>query len=172
MLDGPFVKATGFKLHHLDLLSDVLNAQRTGQPDRAPLDESLDVLPPNQRNVLAEAVSVGLDEAGAMLRFLLAHVVEDLRGVGIRFAQTISEIAVDATVLFFQKHSQSQNLSLGKLSEFLRHPFLFVQNEARRDSTSTIERPEFISATRSPGVHENPTDGCRARLSRHGQAWR
>jgi hypothetical protein len=57
-----------------------------------------------------------------MLRFLLAHFVEDLRRVGIRLAETIGEIAVNATVLLFQKNSQGQNLALGKLSEFPRHP--------------------------------------------------
>ncbi len=137
MLDGPFVKATGFELHHLDLLPDVIDAQWTDQPDRAALDEALDVMPPDQGNVLAEAASVGLDQAGTMLRFLLAHLVEDLRGVRIRVAQTIGEIAVNTAVLLFQGNSQSQNLALGKISELLGHPFLLGPFPRRPDHTAS-----------------------------------
>jgi len=55
MLDGSFIEATSFELHHLDLLPDVIDAQWTDQPDRAALNEALDVMPANQGNVLAEA---------------------------------------------------------------------------------------------------------------------
>src|ERR1700730_17536146 len=110
LLDGPFAKTTALELHHLDLLADVIDAQGADQPDRAPLEEALHVMPPNQRNMLAEAASVGLDQARAMLRFLRAHLVEDLRGVGIDLPQTVGEIAVNVAVLLFQENSQSQNL--------------------------------------------------------------
>src|ERR1700687_2069525 len=147
MLDCPFVETTGLELHHLDLLPDVIDAQRAGQPDRAPLDEALHVMPPDQGNMLAEAASVGLDQAGTMLGFLLAHLVEDLRGVGIGLPQTVGEIAVNTAVLLFQGNSQSQNLALGKLAEFLRHLFLFVSSVPSVSSyfqngnrTETIQR--------------------------------
>ena len=119
VLDGPFVKATSLELHHLDLLSDVLDPQRTGQPDRAPLEKSLDVLPTNQGNMLAEAASVRLDQAGTMPGFLLAHLVENLRGVGVRLAQAIGEIGVNTAVLLFEKDSEGQNLALGEAVEVL-----------------------------------------------------
>jgi hypothetical protein len=70
-----------------------------------------------------------------MLGFLLAHLVEDLRGVGIRVTQTVSEIAVDTAVLLFQGDSQSQNLALGELAEFFRYfltpPFATAASSAR-----------------------------------------
>jgi hypothetical protein len=73
---GPFVKATGLELHLLGLLSHLVEAQGTREPDRASLDESLDVLPSNQGNMLAEAASVRLNQGVTMLRFLSAQVVE------------------------------------------------------------------------------------------------
>src|ERR1700676_4774216 len=121
LLDRPLVEAAGLELHDLDLLPDVLDAQGTREPERAPLDESLDVLPPDEGNVVAEAASVRLDQAGAMLRFFPPQLVEDLRGLGIGLAQPIGEVGVDATVLLFERNSQGENVTLGKLAEFLRH---------------------------------------------------
>jgi hypothetical protein len=56
-----------------------------------------------------------------MLRFLSTHVVEDLRGVGVDLPQTIGEVAVNATVLLFERNGQGQNLALGQFAEFSRH---------------------------------------------------
>ena len=85
--DRRFVEPLRLEFHDLDLLADRRQAQRANQPDRPPLHEPLDVLPPDQRDVLAELLAVQFDQAMAMVVLLLAHLVEDLDGAGVVVAQ-------------------------------------------------------------------------------------
>jgi hypothetical protein len=72
--------------------------------------------------MLAKALPVGLNQAVPVLGFLFAHFVKYFGRIGIRAAQAISIISIDASVLFLQTNCERQNLSLGKVFEVLRHP--------------------------------------------------
>ena len=134
LLDRAFIKTAGFEFHHFHLLAHFVNAQWLHQPHRPPLDKTLHVLPANERDVLAEALPINIDQAGAVLRFFLPHLVEDLGGVGIGFPQTIGKIRINAAVLFFQRNGERQDLARRELLEFFCHPSapwsVFVQISA------------------------------------------
>src|SRR5208283_4040683 len=60
------VEAAGLEFHHLGMLADFGDLQRTRQPEWPALHESLDVLTADQWNMLAEAGAISLNERGAM----------------------------------------------------------------------------------------------------------
>ncbi len=120
-LDGALVEAPRLQLHDLRLLAHRVQAERTHQPHRPAVDEAFDVLAADQRDVLAELLLVELNQAGAVLRLLRLHLLEDHGAGGVGFAQAVGEIAVDAPVFFFERNRQGQNLALGELIEVLRH---------------------------------------------------
>ena len=66
------------------------------------MHKALHILPPDQRNVFAEALAVGGDQRRPVPRFLRAHVVEQRCRCGIGLAQSIGEIRVHAAIFFFQ----------------------------------------------------------------------
>ena len=64
--DGPLVELLGLEFHQLDLFADRIDPQAACQPDGPPLHETLDVVPANERDVVAELAAVQLDEPMAM----------------------------------------------------------------------------------------------------------
>ena len=75
----------------------------------------------NERDVLAEALPVQLDQAGAMAGLLHDHLLEKFRGGGILSAQPLGEIAINAGVLFFERNCQRQNLAPREIFELFGH---------------------------------------------------
>src|SRR5438045_2756086 len=98
-----------------------MDAQRTRQPHRAARHESGDVLPANERDVLAKTLPVELDQAGAMAGLFFDHVLEEFRGGGVLAAQPVGEVAVDASVLLFERDSQREDLALRQIFELFGH---------------------------------------------------
>jgi len=53
-----------------------------------------------------------------VLGFFAAHLVEDLRGVRISVAEAVGVIDIHASVFFFQRNRERQNLALGQVANF------------------------------------------------------
>ena len=122
MADGTFVEAACLEFHHLSLLADVLNSERTDKPFGAAFDKTFHILPANQWDVLAEFLAIEIEQGLTVPRFLRLHLLEHLGGGWISFAKPVGEIAVNAPVFFLEKNRQCQNFPLGKLLETLfRH---------------------------------------------------
>ena len=115
------VEAARLELHDLDLLADRIDAERPRQPDGLAVDEAFDVLAADVRNVLAESRPVGFDQAGAMLRLFLAHLVEHPGGGRIAFAKPIGEVRVDPSVFFLERDCQREDLALRQVFEIASH---------------------------------------------------
>ena len=120
-LDRALVEAARLELHDLGLLADDTEAERPHAPHRPAVHESVDVLPPDERDVLAEAVAKLVDQERAVFGFLVLHLVEHRRRRRIRLAQAVGEIAVDAAVLFLQRDRERENLGLCQVAEVFRH---------------------------------------------------
>jgi hypothetical protein len=83
------------------------------------VDEALDVLAPDQRQILAEFRSMEIEQHAAMPCFLVGHLVEDFGGGGVVLAQSLCEAAVDAAVLFLIGDSEREDLLLGEFNKAL-----------------------------------------------------
>ena len=62
-----------------------------------------------------------LDQAGAMPGLFLDHVLEEFGGGGVLAAQPVGEVAVDASVLLFERDGQREDLSLRQIFELFGH---------------------------------------------------
>ncbi len=81
------------------------------------MHEALHVLATNEGNVLAELLSMQLDQPMPVPIFLCPHFLEQFRGRGKVALQTVGEIVVDTGVLFFQRDRESQDLLLRETAE-------------------------------------------------------
>src|SRR5437870_4777321 len=121
LLDGPFIEASCFQFHDFCLSPYDVDAKRPDQPDRAALHKSLDVVAADEWDVFTEALAESFDQAGTVLGLLALHFLKYSGGGGVHFAQTIGEVAIDATVFLLQCNSQRQNLPFRKILEALGH---------------------------------------------------
>src|SRR5579864_7351154 len=121
MADSALIETPRFEFHHLGLLADILDSERTHEPFRAPLDKTFHILPANQRDVLAEFLAIEIEQGLTVSRFLRLHLLEHFGGCWIRLAKTIGEISVNAPVFLFEKNRQRQDFPLGKLLKTLFH---------------------------------------------------
>src|SRR3977135_3577969 len=71
--------------------------------------------------MLSEALAVGFNQAGEMLRFLLTHVFKQFGGSGIGFAKAVGEIGEDTPILFFQADRHRQDFAFGQIFELACH---------------------------------------------------
>src|SRR5436190_1684667 len=76
-----------------------VDTERTHQPERLVGDEALDVLPADQRQIVAEFRAIELEQHGAVPDLLVRHLVENFGGSGELLAQAFGETTIDATVL-------------------------------------------------------------------------
>ncbi len=81
------------------------------------VDEALDVLAADQRQVLAELLAVEIEQPGAVGDLFLRHLVEHLGGGGELLAQALGEAAVDAAVLLLVGDGQRQNFLFGQVGK-------------------------------------------------------
>src|SRR5262249_4150771 len=117
LASGLLVKALRLQFHQSGLLAHRVQAQRPHQPNGFATDEALDILTADQRNVLAEAFAIQVQQAMAMAVFLSAHLAKFLRLGWITRLQPLGEIVVDAGVLLFERDGQGQNLLLTEALE-------------------------------------------------------
>jgi hypothetical protein len=104
-------------LHRLRLLADGLQVERPHLPDRLAVDETLDVLAADQRDVLAKLLAVQLDEPVPVAVLLLAHLVERGGGLGVAGLEPLGKVAVNAGVLLLQGDGQGKHLLLAQALE-------------------------------------------------------
>src|SRR5207247_3181619 len=107
-----FIEAPTLHFHGAGLVPHGIETQRLHQPDWPSVNESPYVLPPDERNVLAEFPLVDLDQSAPVSRFFRAHAVKHRRRCWKILAQTLSVIGVDALVFFFKRDCESQDLPL------------------------------------------------------------
>ena len=79
--------------------------------------DSAHIVPPDERNVLAELLLVDVDQRAAMADLLLTHLLEDLPRGGEVLAHGLGEIRINAFVFFFQRNGQSKNFFLRQAVE-------------------------------------------------------
>src|SRR5215467_6227755 len=73
------VEPAALHFHGGCVASHRLQPQRPGEPYRAALYKAFDVLPSDQRDMVAESLLIKLDQATAMAGFLFAHSVKNCR---------------------------------------------------------------------------------------------
>ena len=99
---GRFVESPSFELHRRRLSTCRLDTQRAVEPQRATLDEAFDVLPANQRDVVAKPLTEQLGQRAAMVGLLVLHARKDLGRRRIVLAKPLGEIRVHTFVLFLE----------------------------------------------------------------------
>src|SRR5262245_10985722 len=102
-----------------------VEVERVHEPERLLLNEALDVLAADQRQVLAEFRPVEIEQHGAVAHLLLRHLVEDLGGGRIFLAQPFGKAAVDAAVLVLVGDGKREDFLFAELGKaFHGHPAL------------------------------------------------
>jgi hypothetical protein len=95
-----------------------LQSERAHQPQGgAVLDEALDVLPADQRQIVAELLAVEVVEASAVGDFLVRHLVKDCGGGREVCAQALGESAVNSAVLFLVGDGERENFLFGQVGK-------------------------------------------------------
>ena len=122
---GGFVKAAGFHFHAFGGLLDGLQAERPDEPDGFAVHEAAHVLPPDERDVVAEARFVKFEQAMAVAVFFAAHGAEFDGLFGIIFLQAVGKILVDAGVLFFQRDGEREDFLFGEAVECFHKKIIF-----------------------------------------------
>ena len=125
------VIALGLEFHVLGELAHLLQPERAHQPQRLlGMQEALDVLAADQRQIFAEFLAVEVVEHGAVVHLLFGHLVEHLGGGGELLAQAFGEAAVDAAVLFLVGDGERQHFLLGQVGKFFHEECLSGRRRA------------------------------------------
>jgi len=125
LFGGLDVEPLRFEFHRLDFLADGVERQVLGQPDRAALEETLDVLAADRRQMLAEALLVHFEQAMAMAALFLGHLLEDFCRVRVTLSEVFREGHVDAAVLLLGGDRDRQHLALAEFGESLHWKIQF-----------------------------------------------
>ena len=142
---GLAVEPRRLLLHAEDVFADLFEAERPRQPQRLALDEALDVVTADQRQVVAEFFAVEIEQPAAMANLFLRHAGEDGGGGRKRLGQPFGESVIDAAVLFLVRDGERQNLPFGQIRKLL-HCCLVPRNvlkfwqEGRYDARIMRER--------------------------------
>ena len=144
------VKTHRLRFHHLNLLSHLLDTQHFGEPKRFPAKKPLDVLPLDKRNVLSELRAVGSHESLGMHQFFVLHDFEHFRGVRIIRLQPVGIVPVNASVVLFERDSQSQNLPFAQFGKCFGHALRLVRWFLNANNTS--QTLQFSLSVGAPSV--------------------
>ena len=106
------VEQVGPTLHRLGLLAHMFDAERPDQPVGLALVIALHMLAPDQRNALAKALAVKLDQRVAMAVLLLRHFLEHFGRMRKPIRQPVGIGAVDTPVILFGRDGERQDLLL------------------------------------------------------------
>ena len=118
---GRLVKPLCLQLHQLGLFANGRKPEWLHQPDRLALHEALDVLPADQRDVLAESGAVELDQAMPVPILFGRHRAEDLGAGGIARLESLCKLAEDPGILLLERDGQGQNFLLIETLERSQH---------------------------------------------------
>ena len=80
-LGGALIEAARFDLHHRRFLAGALGLQGAGEPGGPAHEEALDLLAPDERDVLTEPLVVGVEQPLPVAVLFAGYPVEQL-GVG------------------------------------------------------------------------------------------
>ena len=119
---GAAVEVRRLILHGAGAVAHGVDVEGRGQPDRPSPDEAAHVLAPDERDVVAEAFAIDLEQAAAMLVLLLGHADEDARRCRIDRAHALGEVAVEATIFLLVLDGQRQHLAVAEAGERTLRP--------------------------------------------------
>src|SRR5258705_12622108 len=139
---GSLIEPYCFHFHELRVFARRVHAKRSNQPQRPALQESLYVLTPDQRNVVAEPLAKCGEQAVPVRGLFLAHLLEHLRRRRVRFSQLVGKLPKNPSILFLVLNRQRQNLALRQILEFLEHsPPLRIILRRKNRTTSVWKSP-------------------------------
>src|SRR5262249_48379586 len=81
------------------------------------LHEAAHVLAADERDMVAEALLVLVEQCATVAVFFLLHVAEHRGSRGVIGLETLGEIAVNAAVFLFRRNGDGENLTLRKALE-------------------------------------------------------
>jgi hypothetical protein len=116
-LRGAQIERPGLRLHRVDFGTDRLEAQVFDQPDRTAGIEAGHMLAADQRDDLAKAALMQVDQTAAVVVLFLGHTVEDGGRGGVIGADPLGIAAVDATVVLFGRNGERQHLLFGQIGK-------------------------------------------------------
>src|SRR6185436_8408807 len=117
------------ELHHRGLVADGVEASGPDHPWGFAPHEALDVLAPDEGDVVAEPQAVELGEPAPVAGLLVAHAREDLGRRGVPGAQPGGEIVVDPRVLLLGGDGQGEDLPFGEALEGACHEGLWADSD-------------------------------------------
>ena len=124
-------------LHRRGLSSHHLQPQRPYKPNRPPLEKPFHILASQQRNVLAEFLTIKLRQPTAVVHFLLAHLDKNLGRRRVLFAKPIRIVGVYPRIFLLHADRQRKHLLFAKAVEISHvgsSPFL---------NLAPIDRPDY-----------------------------
>ena len=84
------------------------------QPGRLVFHEPADIAAPDQRNEIAEFVSVGVGQPAPVLVLLLGHLDEDLGGCREAFHEGIGEGRIGAGIVVLARDGEGEDFLFGQ----------------------------------------------------------
>lgn len=112
---GLEIEPPRFGLHRSGLPANGLDLERAFEPDRLALDESLDVLLANQRNVFAKSRAVEFKQSMPMPGFFFAHPLKCLGRRGIGRPDSVGKIGINPPVFLLLGDGQRQDFTFREL---------------------------------------------------------
>jgi hypothetical protein len=101
------------------------------------LDEALDVLTTDERQVVAEFRSIEVEQHAAMAHLLFGHLLEDLCRCGISLVQSLGKAAIDLAVLLFGRNRESKHFLFREIAKTF-HIGLAVESANRISSSRPL----------------------------------
>ncbi len=111
------VEARSLVFHFLGEFANGVEPERTVEPDRTARDEAFHVLPPDQREKVAEFLPVEVEQHVVMADLLGSHFVVHRCRVRVGAAQPVRKGAVDAVVLGFVRDGERKNFLLTQIGK-------------------------------------------------------
>ena len=111
------IETAGLFLHLNRLPPHRLYAKGANLPERPPLDIATDIVPADERDMVAELFDKHVDQHSTVLVFLLSHVEEHTSRVGVIALKPLGEVGVDAPVLLLVADRQRQDFTFSQVGK-------------------------------------------------------
>ena len=116
---GAAIEIDGLRFHGFGALAHRVDIVALRQPDRLAADEAAHIVAPDERDVLAEASAVHVEQHLAVAGLLRRHLREHGRRSREVLAQTLGEVAIDLAVLLLALDGERQDLAVVQLGKRL-----------------------------------------------------
>lgn len=157
------VDAFGLKLHLRDLLAHCFQSQPTHEPSRTALHDTLDILPPDQRDVFAELLTKERNQPVPMAVLLRPHFSKCVGRRWIIGLKPFSEVIVDRRVFFLEGNGQRQDFPLAEALESSHVHLLFSLEPCSPPALPTTHKSPAI--LRPENVNHPPNRRLRTWLT-------